>query len=80
METARITKFDKIVSILVHSRQIQPTDADGICAKYVIDAIVDAKILIDDSPKYVKEITCRPEKIKATQAEETIITIKIHER
>ena len=76
MGAAQITQFNKRVSILVHTRQVQPPDSDNICAKYVIDAIVDAQILKDDSPKYVKETTCTPGKIKAGETEETIITLR----
>lgn len=64
------------VSICVYSRRKRLTDSDGICAKYIIDAIVAAGILIDDSPKYVSETKYRQEKIEKNEHEETIVIIK----
>jgi Holliday junction resolvase RusA-like endonuclease len=48
------------------------TDADGVSAKYAIDALIKAGILIDDSPQYVKEVSFGQEKGKN---EKTIIFI-----
>ena len=50
-------------------------DADGISAKAVIDGLVLAGVLEDDSPKYVKWVTYSQEKISKKEDEETIITI-----
>jgi len=63
---------DSPVSIHVHSIRKRLTDADGISAKAAIDGLVNAGVLPDDSPKYVKQVTYSQEKGKQ---EETIITI-----
>ena len=60
------------VIIHVHSRRKQLTDVDGVCAKYVIDALVAAGILPDDSPAHVKEIRYSQEK---ASVEQTIVTL-----
>jgi Holliday junction resolvase RusA-like endonuclease len=49
------------------------TDADGASAKAVIDGLVIAGIIIDDSPEYVKEV--RYSQAKTTGEEKTIIEI-----
>lgn len=64
--------FDAPVSIHIHSVRRRLTDADGLCAKWVIDELVLSGLLVDDSPAYVKEVTYSQEK---GQPEETIITI-----
>ena len=66
-------RFNSPVSIHIHSIRKRSTDADGISAKAVIDGIVRAGILIDDSPQYVKEVSYSQEKGKE---EKTIITIQ----
>ena len=67
--------FDKAVDINIHSKRHRLTDADGLCAKWVVDSIVDAGILRDDSPRYVKSVTFSQEKIGAKEPESTIVTI-----
>ena len=59
--------------IHVHSVRKRLTDADGLSFKAVLDGIVHAGILTDDSPKYVKQIWFSQEK---GRPEETIITIE----
>jgi hypothetical protein len=60
-------------SIHFHSVRKRLADSDGISGKAAIDGLVHAKILPDDSPKYVKEVTHTQEK---GDVEETIITIQ----
>lgn len=67
--------FDAPVSIHVHSKRHRLTDADGLCAKWVIDAIVKAGILVNDSPAYVEAVTFSQEKISVSESETTTITI-----
>ena len=67
-----ITPYATPVSIHVHSRRKRLCDADGISAKAVIDGLVSAGILQDDSPNYVNAVSYSQEK---SQIEETIITI-----
>ncbi len=69
-----IKGFNRPVSIKIHSFRKRLTDSDGACSKYVLDAIVSAGILIDDSPEYVPE---SPKKTQGKAKEEkTIVTIE----
>ena len=51
------------------------TDSDGASAKYAIDGLVLAGILVDDSPEYVENVSKSQEKVAKNEPEETIITI-----
>jgi hypothetical protein len=64
---------DTPCSIHIHSIRHRLADIDGISVKACIDGLVHAKVLQDDSPKYVKEVTFSQEK---SDVEKTIITIK----
>jgi len=63
-------RYDSPVCIHVHSIRKRLADADGTSAKAVIDGLIHAGILKDDSPEYVKEVTYSQEK---TQGEEMTI-------
>jgi Holliday junction resolvase RusA-like endonuclease len=65
-------RFSPPVCIHIHSVRSRLADIDGISAKAVIDGLVHAKILWDDSPTFVKQVTFTQEKGKE---EKTIITI-----
>ena len=67
--------FNSRVSIHVHSRRKKLTDSDGACAKYVIDGLVHAGILADDSPEEVEKVSYSQEKTKGP--EETVLTIEV---
>ena len=70
-------RFDRPVSLTLFSKRYRLTDSDGACAKYVIDSIVSAKVLVDDNVSCIPEAPKRiQEKISKDQQEETIITIK----
>ena len=71
-----IKKIDAQVSIHLHSKRHKLADADGLCAKWVIDSIVSVGILQDDSPKEVKSVSYSQEKVTKNEPEETIITIE----
>ena len=60
------------VCIRVHHRSRKAADATGRCHKWAVDGLVRGGILVDDSPKYVKEITETFEIGK----DQTIITIE----
>lgn len=70
-----IKKINSPTRVHVHSRRHRETDSDGICAKWVIDAIVAAGILRDDSPTYVSQVTFSQEKVDKSEPEMTIITL-----
>ena len=67
-----IKGFDSLVTITVTSYRKLTHDPDGISAKAVLDGIVRAGILTDDSTKFVKEV--RFKSIKSKE-EKTIIEI-----
>lgn len=64
------------VRIHVKSFRYKLTDADGICAKWTIDGIVDAGILEDDRPEIVETVTHSQEQISKNIEEFTVITIR----
>ncbi len=72
-----IEAFKSPVSILIHSYRYRLADPDGISAKWAIDAIVKAGILVDDKSENIKEVRFKQTKIKKKDAEEyTVITIE----
>ena len=71
-----ITAFDTPVSIHLHSKRKRLVDADSVSAKAVIDGIVHAGLLQDDSPKFVAEVSYSQEKTEKDESEETIVTIQ----
>lgn len=70
--TEEIKRFDSLVTITVISYRKLVHDPDGISAKAVLDGIVRAGILTDDSTKFVKEV--RFKSIKSKE-EKTVIEI-----
>lgn len=64
------------VRIQIHSIRKQLTDSDGVSAKAAIDGLVHAKVITDDSPKFVQEVSFSQEKASKGEAERTIITIE----
>ena len=64
--------LDKRCRLHVHSKRRRLCDPDGISAKAAIDALVVAKLLRDDSAKFIKEISFSQE---VSEIEETIIDI-----
>ena len=65
-------KLDKRVCIHIHSRGRRLTDPDGISAKAAIDGLAKGGIFVDDSAKYIKEVSFSQEK---SETEETVIDI-----
>jgi len=76
VEKKRNTRFTSRVDILVHSYRYRLADSDGISAKAVIDEIVNSGILVDDSPRFIREVRFRQTKIKKPQDEKTEIIIE----
>ena len=68
--------FDSPVSIRIHSRRHRLTDSDGICGKWIIDAIVESGLLRDDSAQWVKEVRFSQEKISGNEPETTLVEIR----
>lgn len=72
LEAEEGPRFTSPVDIHVHSIRRRLADPDGISAKAVIDSLVRERILEDDSPKYVRQVTYSQEK---GVEDKTIITI-----
>ena len=76
MATPRHPKVDTPCRIHLHCRRHRLADSDGISAKAVIDGLVLAGILRDDSAKQiVKSPTITQEKVGRDVPEETIVEI-----
>ena len=72
LATEKVTRFDTPVRVHFHSIRKRLADVDGISGKAVLDGIVIAGVLADDSPEFVKQVTYSQEK---GAEEKTIITI-----
>lgn len=68
-------RLDKRCRIHVHSRRTRLADADGVSAKAVIDGLVKAGLLANDSPECVKEVSYSQDNSKNKDSEETIIDL-----
>jgi hypothetical protein len=55
MATCGRAAFDSLVSIRIHSYRVRLADVDGISGKALLDGLVLAKIIADDTTKEVKE-------------------------
>jgi len=66
--------LDKRFHIGIHSKRNRLADQDGVSIKAVLDGMVKAGILVDDSAKFVKEVSFTQEQ---SEVEETIITFSI---
>ena len=64
--------LDLPCTLIITSFRKRPSDVDGLSAKYVIDGIVHAGLLPDDTSKEIEEIRFRQNQ---SQQECTIITI-----
>jgi len=65
--------FDSLVNIRVTSYRKRRHDPDGVSVKAVLDGIVRAGILADDSTEQIKSVTF--ESIISKEEEKTIIEI-----
>ena len=70
----RLDSFKGVI-VCVHSKRHRLTDPDGASAKAVLDGLVIAKILADDSPEFIKEVRMSQEKIGKDQQEETVVEL-----
>lgn len=67
-------RLDGSYRVHVHSRLHRLPDADGVCLKYIIDALVSAGVLANDSREFIPQPpTQSDEKIPSSQPEETIV-------
>jgi Holliday junction resolvase RusA-like endonuclease len=68
-------RFDGQVVIRVIEHRHRLADPDGACVKYLLDAIVSAGLLQDDSQRFVHKVEKEQVKIAANQEEKTIVEI-----
>lgn len=75
LETCRRAAFDTPVSIRIDSYRCRLCDVDGISGKAVIDGLVLAKIIADDTTKEVKEVLYSQTKVKNKTEEKVVVTV-----
>lgn len=75
MEKKKIKRLDSPINIFLLSKRHRLTDPDGISIKAVLDGIVLAGILSNDTAKEIKGIFFSQEKISKEFPEETIIEL-----
>lgn len=75
LATSGSTAFDSLVSIRIHSYRIRLADVDGISGKALLDGLVLAKIIADDTTKEVKEVLYSQTKVKNKTEEKVVVTV-----
>jgi hypothetical protein len=75
LETCGRAAFDSPVSIRIDSYRIRLADVDGVSGKAVLDALVLAKIIADDTTKEVKEVLYSQTKVKNKTEEKVVVTV-----
>lgn len=73
-QKSKVPNFVFPVQIRIHSVRKRLTDSDGVSAKEVIDGLVLAGLLPNDSPKYVWPTPVQTQ--EEGEPEETVITIE----
>jgi hypothetical protein len=71
-----IAAFDSPVSIRIHSYRCRLCDVDGVSGKAVIDGLVLAKVIADDTTKEVSEVLYSQTKVKNKDEEKVVVTIE----
>lgn len=75
MATCGRAAFDSPVSIRIDSYRIRLADVDGVSGKAVLDALVLAKVIADDTTKEVKEVLYSQTKVKNKTEEKVVVTV-----
>ena len=70
------TGYNQKCSVRVYSKRWRLADPDGISCKAALDGLTKAGVFVDDSAKYIEEVSSRQEKVMTKDEEETIITIE----
>ncbi len=68
--------FDSPVSVRIASYRCRLCDVDGVSGKAVIDGLVLAKVIADDTTKEVKEVFYSQTKVKNKEEEKVVVTIE----
>jgi hypothetical protein len=71
---ARYRQLDRPCRCHIHSKRHRLADPDGVCGKYVLDAIVSAGVLPDDRSPFITEVSHSQEKVPTSEPESTIIS------
>jgi hypothetical protein len=75
MATCGRAAFDSLVSVRIDSYRIRLADVDGVSGKAVLDALVLAKIIADDTTKEVTEVLYSQTKVKNKTEEKVVVTV-----
>jgi len=67
-------RFDTPVRIHIHSARNRLADHDGVSGKAVIDGLVKAGLLADDTPEQVKEVSYSQSKTRGEEYTEITVT------
>ena len=67
--------FDSPVSVRVHSYRCRLCDVDGVSGKALLDGLVHANVIADDSTKEVREVTYAQTKVKNKSDEKVVVTV-----
>jgi hypothetical protein len=76
LSTRGSAAFDSQVSIRIHSYRCRLCDVDGVSGKAVIDGLVLAKVIADDTTKEVSEVLYSQTKVKNKDEEKVVVTIE----
>jgi hypothetical protein len=68
--------FDTPVRILVHSYRCRLCDVDGISSKALLDGLVLANVIANDTTKEVQEVRYLQTKVKTKAEEQAVITVE----
>ena len=68
-------RFTAPVVVFMHHYRHRLADPDNLCGKAVVDAIVAADILSDDTAEQVQEVRHHQTKIGTKEEEKTVVTI-----
>ncbi len=77
LEAEEVPRFVAPVDVFITHRRHRLADPQGASTKAVLDAIVRAGVLADDSPREIREIRDRQEKVPTNEAEETEVEFRV---
>ena len=75
IRTGKGPAFDSPVSIRIHSYRCRLCDVDGVSGKALLDGLVHANVIADDSTKEVREVTYEQTKVKNKSDEKVVVTV-----
>jgi len=75
IQAGKSPAFDSPVSIRVHSYRCRLCDVDGVSGKALLDGLVHANVIADDSTKEVVEVLFQQTKVKNKSDEKVVVTV-----